>query len=283
MKRSYTAAIFLLAINFVNAQSDLVFKNRFVESEDRWVVFPKSKDSSFTYGFIYIDAAAGLTLHYQGKFTIDKNGKFLAQPIIDSVKGIFKVRLKPGNTLVAFIPPSRFEELDIQDPPDWLTVYKKDTTSPARLQRWGFYYNDFGMSEKALTYLEPGYKMAPDYKDMAVELAFAYNALNQFEKAIPVLNKAIELTPDYWYLYKELSYANLNLGKMQEAGDAALKGIAHAKANSFKAEMAFNMAYTYSEKRDKANFKKWADETLKWAAKGDQIYNSIKTLEARMN
>lgn len=283
MKSSFTVAIFLLALNVVSAQSDLVFKNRFVESEDRWVAFPKSKDSSFAYGFIYLDAAAGLTLHYQGKFTIDKNGRYLAQPIIDSVKGIFKVRLKPDNTLVAFIPPTRFEELAIQDPPDWLKFYKNDTNAPSRLQRWGFYYNDFGMSEKALTYLEPGYKLAPDYKDMAIELAFAYNALNQFEKAIPVINKAIELTPEYWYLYKELSYAHLQLNNLDAAAEAAQKGISHTKANSYKAEMAYNMASSFSEKKDKPNFKKWADETLKWAVKGDQIYNTIKTLEARMN
>lgn len=90
MKGFFTVALFLLAINFVSAQSDLIFKNRFVESEDRWVAFPKSKDSSFAYGFIYIDATAGLTLHYEGKFTIDKNGKFIAQPIIDSVKGHYR-------------------------------------------------------------------------------------------------------------------------------------------------------------------------------------------------
>ncbi len=53
---------YLFFVLFVSIQAKgqtlLNFNKRFVESEDRWVAFQIDKDSTFTYGFIYIDEQA---------------------------------------------------------------------------------------------------------------------------------------------------------------------------------------------------------------------------------
>ena len=75
-----------------------------MESEDRWVAFQMDKDSSYIYGFIYIDAQAELTFNYEGNFRISEAGSFIPKKI-DSTN--FKVRLEPNNVKVAFIPENR--------------------------------------------------------------------------------------------------------------------------------------------------------------------------------
>jgi tetratricopeptide (TPR) repeat protein len=266
-----------------NGQADLVFNKRFVECEDRWVALPSDSTGSHSFGFIYIDQTAGLTLEHTGSFRINNDGSFSPLLFIDSLHASFKVRLQNNNVKVAIIPDTRLAQLKIEAIPDWLSIYKTYRDTARRLQRWGYMYNDWGMSEKALEYLEPGYNRYPDYKGMAVELSFAYNALEKFEQAIPVLKKTIELIPNDWYLYKELSYALLQTDKLQEAGEAAMKGIGYASQDAIKAEMAYNLAYKYYKKTDKANFSHWADEALKWTKKGDQFYNSIKAIESKLN
>jgi len=275
--------ILSLCVIKADAQADLVFNKRLVECEDKWVAFRPDSNGSYSFGFIYIDQSAGLTLEHTGKFKVNESGSFLPSLFIDSLHASFKVRLQNNNVKVAVIPDARFAELKIEAIPGWLHIYKNYSDTAMRLQRWGYMYNDWGMSEKALEYLEPGYNKYPDYKGMAVELAFAYNALNKFEQAIPVLNKAVEFTPNDWYLYKELSYALLQTERIEEGGKAAMKGIGYATQDAMKAEMAYNIAYKYYKKTDKENFSRWAAETLKWAKKGDQYYNSIKTIESKLN
>ena len=72
----------LLVILFgirLNAQTILNFDKRFVQSEDKWVAFEPEEDSSYAYGFIYIDEEAGLTLNYEGTFKISSTGEFEAK------------------------------------------------------------------------------------------------------------------------------------------------------------------------------------------------------------
>lgn len=122
MKYSLTAM--LLFSTIINAQNILKFDKRFVESEDRWVAFQMDKDGTYSYGFIYIDAQAGLTYNYEGNFKITDEGVFVPKKL-DSTS--LKVRLQPNNVKVAFIPESKFSELKIDAIPDWLKYYKTDS------------------------------------------------------------------------------------------------------------------------------------------------------------
>jgi tetratricopeptide (TPR) repeat protein len=268
--------ILLLFVTNIKAQNTLNFNKRFVESEDKWVAFQMDKDSTYAFGFIYIDSQAGLTLDHGGKFRINNTGTFI--PIKqDSFK--LKVRLEPNNVKVAFIPNNKFDDLLIKEIPDWLKFYKEDTATVERYYRWGYLYNAWDECAKALTFLEKGQKINPKFKGLEFELAYAYNALQQYEKAIPILESAIESSSDDCYLYKELSFAEMHIGELEKASQSCKRGILACTDKALKSEIAHNLSYQYYKKKDKINFKYWSDETKKWATKGDQFMTNIKKME----
>jgi len=275
----YLLFLFSICLTQTRAQSTLNFDKRFVQCEDRWVAFQVNEDSSHSYGFIYIDEQAGLTLNLEGSFKIASDNKFVPTKM-DSTN--VKVRLEPNNVKVAIIPNSKFEELQISEIPDWLKYYKTDTASIERLFKWGFLYNSWDESVKALTFLEKAQKINSKYKGLEFELAYAYNSLAQYDKAIPVLESAIEDMPNDCLLYKELSYAQMHFGSLAKASVTCKKGISICSDKELRAEIAYNLAYQYYLKKDKDNFADWASETKKWASKGGEISNAISKLEIKI-
>lgn len=258
------------------AQNDLIFDKRFVESEDCWVAFPPKKDSTFPFGFIYIDPFAGLTLQFEGVFRIAPDGKYISQKN-DSAS--YKVRLKPNKQLVALIPASRFAELSIESTPQWLKYYKTDTGSVKRLYDWGFRYNGWNECAKALTYLERAQTIDPKYKGLAVELAYSYNCLQQYEKAITVLKSALKENPADAYINKEFIYAQAKSGKLDNASESCLKALEVCTDTSYNGEMCYNLLHAYYEKKDKTNFHKWLPVTKKWVASISALTESLKIME----
>ncbi len=267
---------FLLLCTGLFAQPGFDYNKRFVECEDQWVVFQPDKDSTYAFGFIYIDAQAGLTLNYEGKFSYAADSKVKTERP-DNIN--IKSRLENNNVKVAILPVSLYAELGIVNPPAWLASYKTDTGSVKRLFRWGFLYNGWDQYEKALTYLERAYQIEPKFKGLEVELAFSYNALEQYDKALNILNSALETNKNDWYLYKELSYTQMKLDLPGKAEETAAKGIPLATDSAMKAEMAYNMAYTFFSKKNKDKFRFWATETKKWARPGDRFSKALGKLE----
>ena len=147
----------------------LTFDKRLVESENHWVVF-QPKNGAYSYGFIYIDMQAGLTLEYEGNFTISPDGSFVKQKLDSPKTASIKVRLKPNNVKVAFFPASKYGDLNIAETPDWLKNYQTDTNSIGRLFRWGFLYNSWNESGKALTYLERAQAIDPTFAGLGFEV-----------------------------------------------------------------------------------------------------------------
>jgi tetratricopeptide (TPR) repeat protein len=264
----YTATLY--------AQTTLQFDKRFVECEDKWVAFEKGKDNTYDYGFIYIDAEAGLTLNYEGSFTITEAGKFVAKKL-DSTS--LKVRLTPNNVKVAFIPESKYEELAIAATPDWLQFYKTDTASVERLYKWGYMYNGWNSCAKALTYLEKAQTINADFKGLSVELAFSYNCLGQYDKAIAVLQHALIANATDAYTNKELIYAQLKSGQIEEAAKSCKKALELCTNTAYNGENCYNLLYNYFVKKDKANFALWVTETRKWTADNASLTKSIKAME----
>ena len=275
--------LFFLALFFsttLKAQSVLTFDHRFVESENKWVAIRTDKDTVLNFGFIYIDASAGLTLNYEGSFTISKDGKFIPKKI-ENVG--MKYRLQPNNVKVAFIPATKYNELGIKEYPDWLKIYLGDTTSIGHLYRWGFLYNGYNECAKALTYLERAQKIDPKYKGLSVELAFSYNCLSQFDKAISVLQNALDGNPTDAYINKELIYAQIKSGQLDKASESCKKAIALCTDKSYNGENCYNLLHTFYEKKDKKNFNLWLPETKKWTASNASLTNSIKTMEDELS
>jgi tetratricopeptide (TPR) repeat protein len=250
----YLFIILTLTVTNLKAQTNLKFDKRFVESEDKWVAFQMDKDSSYAYGFIYIDAQAGLTLNYEGNFNITPTGVYVPKKL-DSTN--MKVRLQPNNVRVALIPDNKFNELKISAIPEWLKYYKTDTASVERLYRWGYMYNGWDECAKALTYLERAEKINPKYKGLAVELSFSYNCLKQYDKAELILEDEIKTNSSDAYVNKEYIYAltkNSNIDKAVNQFETSIKVL---QDKQYNAENCFNILQYYYKQKDKVNFSKW--------------------------
>jgi len=268
--------VLLSLITFtLNAQTILKFDKRNVQCEDKWIAQQMNKDSTYAFGFIYIDEQAGLTFNYEGKFKINNNIFLRQKEDMPS----FKVRLEPNFVAIAEIPEEKFKELGVDKFPVWLKYYKKSENSIERLYHWGFLYNSWDEYEKALVYLEQAQKLNPKYSGLEFELAYAYNALKQFDKASIILESAIKTSPNECYLYKELSYSEVNNNKIDNAIKTYKDAIKACKENDIKAEIAINIAERFFIQKDIANFEKWSEETLKWASSGDQFATYIERMK----
>lgn len=280
----YILIIFTFFSISLNAQNILKFDKRNVQCEDKWISYQIDKDSTYTFGYIYIDSQAGLTLNYEGKFKIDNNGKF--NRIENETKndvGFMKVRLEPNRTAIAEIPESKFKELNIEKTPNWLKTYKTNENSVDRLFRWGYLYNGWNECEKALTFLEKADKINPKFKGLQVELAFSYNTLEKFDKAEKSLNKAIAENPKDCYTYKELAYTYTRLVNYEKVAETYTAMTKICSEQNFILETAYNLAFEYFKIKDKINFKKWKAEAEKWSKSKNQYTENLIKMETDLN
>ncbi|MGC4103770.1 tetratricopeptide repeat protein [Ferruginibacter sp.] len=257
-----TLALILTLLTFkLTAQVDLKFDKRFVESEDKWVAFGMDKDSSYIYGFIYIDEQAGLTFNREGKFKINSDHTFAVEKLKEAN---IKVRLQPNNVKVAWIPAAVYKDLQIESVPDWLKFYKTDTTSAKRLYKWGYMYNGWELCSKALTYLIRAKQIAPDYEGLNVELAFSYNCLGEYNNAEQILEEEIKVNPTNAYVNKEYIYTVTKTKNIDKATTQFLKSITTIKDRTYNAENCFNILQYFYIAKDKKNFNTWYNELKKW-------------------
>lgn len=266
----------------LNAQNFLKFDKRNIECEDKWVAYQMDKDSTCTFGFIYIDSEAGLTLNYEGKFKIDKKGKFKRTEPVNKTSSL-KARLQPNQVAIAEIPEEKFKELEIEKTPSWLEIYKSNPNSIERLYRWGFLYNGYGEFQKALTYLDNAEKINPNFKGLQTELAFSYNALGQFDKAAIALEKEIKNNPKDCYTLKELAYSYNHLNALEKSIETYKTMVSTCSEKNFIQETAYNLAFRYFQKKDKKNFNQWDIETRKWADKETTYSKNLTQMAIDIN
>jgi len=261
------------------AQTELKFDHTLIDCEDKWIAFPMNKDSTYNFGFVYLDNMAGLTLNVEGTFKIDNKGKYEAKKIVNSS---VKHRIPPTRILAALIPSSKFNELQIKEIPDWLHFYKTNDTDVNRIFRLGFVYNQWNQADKALVYLEKVKAVNPKYNGLIFEFAFAYNVLKQYDNASRVLKQAIVENPKDCLLYKELVYAQLNV-KLTDAEETYKDADKNCSVNSYKSEMAHNIAYHYYLLKNKQKFNYWAEEVTKNSKPGDEFAQKLKLMQVEMD
>jgi hypothetical protein len=274
----------LLAFCFLSlkltAQINLTFDKRFVECEDKWVSFRMNKDSTYTFGFIYIDEQAGLTLNREGNFKIEKNNSIKVDKLKDAN---IKVRLEPNNIKVALIPASIYKDLEIETIPDWLKFYKTDTTSAKRLYKWGYMYNGWNECSKALSYLIRAKEKDPKYEGLNVELAFSYNCLSQFDKAEKILAEEIKLKPSDAYINKEYIFTISKTNDVEKATAQYFKYKDVLKDKSYNAENCFNILQFYYKKKDVKNFNIWYSELGKCSYDNKMISSYSEQMKVDIN
>jgi tetratricopeptide (TPR) repeat protein len=267
----------VLACNSVLAQTPLTFNKTYIESEDHWVAYP-SNDSSYYFGFVYIDPQAGPTLDYGGSFKINSDGKLQAMQA-QGIEHRMKVRLQPSNRLVAIIPEDRLSELMLPSRPDWLQGYKQDTTSAQHFYNWGYIYNVWNQPLLAISFLEKALQINPEAKGLKSEMAYTYNALGKYEDAFNVVK---DLKEKSCYDYKELTYSLIRLDRINEAEKMCGEAMSACNDPQMKAEIAFNLAGHYCKIKDKANYEIWSAETRKWAKPGDKYSQALEKLDAHI-
>lgn len=270
--------IVLLSLK-INAQNELVYDKKFIDSEDKWVAFQKDDENKYAFGFIYIDSEAGLTLNHEGSFIISDKGTYISQKI-DSA--FIKVRLENNQVKVAWIPENKFQDLKVSQTPEWLKYYKSDIDSPKRLLKWGYLYNSWGKCSNALTYLEKAYNIDSKYKDLGVELAYSYNCLGEYEKAISIMKNVVKRNPNDSYSNKELIYAQIKFGELKEASKSVKKAIKNTDGK-YNGENLYNLLFSYFEINDLENTLKWIEHARKWNVNNEQILNSINLIEQKIN
>jgi tetratricopeptide (TPR) repeat protein len=259
-----------------NAQAPLNFNKQLTESINKWVALKTAQDSVYGFGFIYMDATAGLTAQDEGSFRITKDNKFVAtkRPIYQ----ITKVRLDGKQLNIAWIPTERFKELDVLETPDWLKSYKTDTTSVAYLFRLGFTYNGGNETAKALYYLNRVQKIDPNYPGLEAEYIYAYNATKQYSKAIAMIETALVKRANDKNLYKELLYAQVNSGQVNKAEETYRNALPGLNVDT-RAEMALNIASNYVLQKNKEKFKLWADDIKTWLPTTNRQYGNFLKMQ----
>ena len=281
MKKLFIICLSILFFTNVNAQenSELKFETNFYDAVNKWVVLPnKSTDTTYTYGFIYMDISAGITFHLGGSFFINKKNKYIG----DAEPGhqMTKKRLdNPNIVKMAVLSDKKMAELNLTKEPDWLVHYKFSEDSVENLKQLGYHFNHVGACEKALLYLNKAYKKEPHHKGLEFEIAYAYNHLGQYEKAIPILEKALKNDSKNYFFYRELGFAYSKQNKLDIAEKTYKKGISLSDSNFEKSEMALNMAQGYFFAKNKVKFDEWAKITRKYAEKGSQYAKFIDLME----
>ena len=285
MKKLFIICLSILFLTNANAQenNELKFETNFYDAVNKWVVLPKkSTDTTYTYGFIYIDISAGITFHLGGSFFIDKNNKYIG----DAEPGhqMTKKRLdNPNIVKMAVLNNKKMAELNLTKEPDWLVHYKFSEDSVENLKQLGYHFNHVGACEKALLYLNKAYKKEPHYKGLEFEIAYAHNHLGQYDKSIPILEKALKNDSKNYSFYRELGYAYSKLNKLDMAEKTYKKGISLSDSNFEKSEMAVNMAQGYFLIKNKAKFDEWAKITKTYAEKDSQYAQYIDFFEKEWN
>ena len=277
---NYFIILFTLLSFEIGAQTNLNFDKRFVECEDHWVTFNMNKDSSYTYGFIYIDEEAGLTFNREGNFKFDKNNALS----IEKFKGTnIKIRLQPNNVKVAVIPESMFAPLQIEKQPEWLSAYKKDTNSIERLFKWGFMYNGWNECSTALNYLLRAKEINPSYEGLGVELAFSYNCLKDYKKAEEILAEELAIHPTNAYVNKEYIYTVSKTDQIEKAVNQYNLSLQSIEDKTYHAENCFNIMQFYYNKRDVKNFNLWYKKLSEYKNANDVIIDYAKRMKKELN
>lgn len=284
MKKLILLFFFTIVCSNAQTNKELIFNKRNVECEDKWVAFPMDKDSTFMFGFIYIDQMAGLTLNHEGKFKITKSGKFELIGDADKSIGFIKARLQPNNNKLAEIPENKFSELKIKKIPDWLSVYKAGEGTIERLYRWGYLYNGYGECEKALTFLLEAEKKDSNYKGLQIEIAYSYNHLGKYELAEKCLNKAIKHDPNDCYLLKELAFTYTKQKNYEKAVIVLDKMKSKCeKEENYIIETTYNLAYEYYAAKNKVKFNEWKEKVNKIAKPENIYYKYVLLMEKDLN
>lgn len=261
--------------------TELKFNTKYYDAVDKWIAFPqKQADTTYTFGFIYLDEQAGFTFDYNSHFEKTDSG---LKKLPRQFEAGLKSRLSHNTVNVAVLSEKQVSELELTKVPEWLAIYKEGSDQVGYLKNIGFHYNAAGASNLALEPLNKAYEMEPHFNGLEFELAYAYNAIGQFDKAIPIMENAIENDPYNFLFYRELGFSYKNLEQIDKAENMYREGMKLTNDKTQKGEMAVNMAQLYFQLKDKEKFNEWAKLTRKYSEKDSEFVRFIGDWEEKLN
>lgn len=265
----------------LRAGEGLKFDRRMSDCENRWVVMkPDAGESTFHFGFVYIDPQAGFTFNYEGCLALGPEGRVIrVKSPLEKEKVSFKLRLDAQhNGVVALLPDEAIATLGLEKVPSWLDIYKDGSDPVTHKVRWGFQYNHMGASDRALEYLESAWKAKPDAKGLAFELAFAYNATKRYDQALGVLQAAGKQVENDLLLQKELAYAYMCSGRHAEAVKVYQRCLTalDTKDDEVRTELAMNISQLYGAMGDEEQRKQWWEKARSWVPKDSPLAKYFK-------
>jgi len=287
MKKRFLLVILVCFTTILNAQNliedstPLKFDHRYYQCENLWVVVPQKQGADkYAFGYIYLDAMAGLTFEYEGDLRIDQNNRFTR---VDNGPKVYTVKQRLGKTtniLLALLPKDKIIELGLELIPKMMEIYR----IPDQVMHdiaMGRTLNANEECAAALPYLEKAYSIRPTAPGVEFELGFAYNGLGKFTNAVPVLEKAVTRNPTDISLYKELGFAQAYSGDFESALRSYNHGFALDELQNYgyKAEMAFHIAMIYNDNyKDEQQFKIWGTKALSMTGKDSFIYKKLTSM-----
>ncbi|PWS32710.1 hypothetical protein [Pedobacter paludis] len=257
------------------AQTDLKFDKRLLDCEDKWVVIPTNQDSSYVYGFVYLDNFAGLTFKSEAIFAI-KNGIYHPRKAKE-----FKFRISPTKDLVALVPEGKLGILNLSGNPPWLPFFKNKSQSTDRLFRLAYTYNLWGEYEKALEYLRRVDSRDMYYFGLSNQRSYAENHL-----IMRKLNKEGYQFPftseRYCDYYKQTVFDKTNAGRLKEAEEIYNEALSQCPNEAYKAEMAYYILFQYYKIKNNEKFKNWAMEIDRWILPSNDLPIKVDKMKSEM-
>lgn len=260
----FLTALLLLYATAINAQNGFKFDQRLLDCENKWIV--ASTDSSYAYGFVYLDNSAGLTLSVEGSFTFDDD------KLVVRKHEPAKIRISPTAVKVALLPNNRFKELGVLETPTWLSFYKTGENDINRLFRLGYTYNKWGEQKNALKYINAARRINDNYPGLDVEYALAYNEQARYKRVRPYLDDALYAAgQNNCNFYKNEVFTRTNNNKMDEAEEIYRQALGDCKDETAKADIAYSIAFQYFKLKNEDKVGYWRKEIDRWIVPGSYL------------
>ena len=243
-----------------------------LDLENQWAIQPAEAKDTYTIVCPYLDLQAGFTMEIRGRFILDAEGH--ARPAPDWPKDEMSLRIRMDHDFVAApMPPGILKELGLSSSPDFLTYYRPDKETPETLYRRAYHLNHIQQCQRAISVLEPLYRVKPDQPGVAFELAYAYNATRHADLALPVLEAGCSKGSPDRLLLRELAFTYLHSGRFKEAVSTYLRCLPLVPESDRveRSEEALNLAFAYGGLKDEANRQEWLAKAKAWAPKGSSV------------
>jgi len=266
----------LLLLSYgAKAQTDLKFDKKLLDCEDKWVVIPTIQDSSYVYGFVYLDNFAGLTFKSEGIFSV-RNGVYEPKKAKE-----FKFRISPTKDLVALVPEGRFSVLNLSEKPEWLPFFKDKSQSTDRLFSLACTYNLWGEFDRALEYLDRVSLRDDQYPGLYIQRVNAENQLAMKELGKPT-RPLLFATDKYCDYYKQTVFDKTNAGRLKEAEETYYESLPQCPNEGYKAEMAYYILFQYYKIKNSEKFKNWSMEVDRWIIPSNDLDLKVAKMKSEM-